>query len=393
MKKKVKFLTYQQQLDNLRDHGLIVTNDRIGTELLQSRGYYNLINRYKEDLYRKGQKEYPIQTTLEDLYKYHRIEDDLRNILFRFTLNVEQRLKENISYALASNFGVDPKQYLNPHNFNLRHASRTSSILYEFERILSRPRSEPLRYYKNNYDVVPPWILLNDAMLGETRMLFGILPFKLKIYIIKSMLPVANQEFGSRPKSTEEEWNKYIFWQIEKELKQKVDIDKDDPNIVDKVADSLEKKFKNKLVELFSTMIHSINDFRNALAHGDRIVHFKSRYNLKYKQLYSIIEVDITKKRFDTKNLGNGIYGILIVLMCLLDKYDALLLIRQLKDWQYQNTRTYNDRKTYNLFIKNCNLPRRFTTELEDINHSLHYYSTLNKSFPFLHDGKYADYD
>lgn len=68
MKKKVKFLTYQQQLDNLRDHGLIVTNDRIGTELLQSRGYYNLINRYKEDLYRKGQKEYPIQTTLEDLY-------------------------------------------------------------------------------------------------------------------------------------------------------------------------------------------------------------------------------------------------------------------------------------------------------------------------------------
>ena len=74
MKKKVKFLTYQQQLDNLRDHGLIVTNDRIGTELLQSRGYYNLINRYKEDLYRKGQKEYPIQTTLEDLYKYHRIE-------------------------------------------------------------------------------------------------------------------------------------------------------------------------------------------------------------------------------------------------------------------------------------------------------------------------------
>ena len=171
------------------------------------------------------------------------------------------------------------------------------------------------------------------------------------------MLPVANQEFGSRPKSTEEEWNEYIFWQIEKELKQKVDIDKDDPNIVDKVADSLEKKFKNKLVELFSTMIHSINDFRNALAHGDRIVHFKSRYNLKYKQLYSIIEVDITKKRFDTKNLGNGIYGILIVLMCLLDKYDALLLIRQLKDWQYQNTRTYNDRKTYNLFIKNCNLP------------------------------------
>lgn len=391
-KKKVKFLTYQQQLDLLRDHGLIITNDRIGIEILKSRGYYNLVNRYKEDLYEKGKKKYPIQTTLEDLYKYHRIEDDLRNILFRFTLNVEQRLKENMSYALSSNFGVDPKQYLDPHNFNSRHASRTENILYDFEKILKRPRTEPLRYYKKNYDVVPPWILLNDAMLGETRMLFGILPFELKLYIVKSMFPIAEQYFGSRPENNQDEWHNYVFWQTEEELNKKVDIEHGNPLIVEKVAKRLESNLKNNLIELFSTMIRSINDFRNALAHGDRIVHFKSRYNLKYKQVNLVIENDVTENEFNKKKFGNGIYGILIILLSLLDKYDAMLLIRQLKDWQYQNTRTYNDKKTYNLFIKNCNLPFKFTQKIEDINKSLYYYSDLRKYSPFQR-GKYEDYD
>lgn len=391
-KKKAKFLTYQQQLDHLRDHGLIITNDRIGIELLKSRGYYNLINRYKKDLYRKNKHEYPTQTTLEDLYKYHRIEDDFRDILFRFTLNVEQCLKESMSYTISENLGIDPKNYLNPHNYNSRHAKRTENILYAFEKIINKPRTEPMRYYKKNYDVIPPWILLNDAMLGETRMLFGILPYKMKTYVVKTMFPFLNQNYGSRPDNYDDEWNEYLFYQIEGKLEEKVDIENDDPALVDRVSKQLENSFINELIELFSTTIRSINDFRNALAHGDRIVHFQSRYNLKFNQVNLIVKDYFTKNNFNKKKLGNGIYGILLILLFLLDKYDALLLIQKLKDWQYRNTRTYNDKKAFNLFIKNCNLPPNFTKEINEIYQSIYNYY-IPKRRGIFGSSKYDDYN
>lgn len=393
MKKKAKFLTYQQQLDHLRDHGLIITNDRIGIELLKSRGYYNLINRYKKDLYRKGKHEYPIQTTLEDLYKYHRIEDDFRDILFRFTLNVEQRLKENMSYALSSNFGINPKDYLNPHNYNLRHARKTENILYQFEKIMQKSRSTPLLYSKENYDVIPPWILLNAAMLGETRMLFGIFPHELKVYVVKSMLPLLIQDYRSRPGNLKDEWEEYIFEKTFDDLNKKVDLDNDSESIIEPIAKQLENKFINTLIELFSTMIRSINDFRNALAHGDRIVHFQSRYNLKYNQINSILDDYFTKRQFNKQKLGNGLYGILLILLFLLDKYDALLLIKKLKDWQYHNTQTYDDKKAFNLFIKNCNLPSKFTKELNGIYKSIYDYNVPDLRKHTFWSSKYDDYD
>ncbi|MCZ3847151.1 Abi family protein [Lactobacillus crispatus] len=393
MKKKVKFLTYQQQLDLLRDHGLIITNDRIGIELLKSRGYYNLVNRYKQDLYRKGKHEYPIQTTLEDLYKYHRMEDDLRDILFRFTLNIEQRLKENMSYALASNFGVDPKNCLNPHNFNSRHARKTENILYQFETIIEKPRSQPLKYYKENYDVIPPWILLNDAMFGETRMLFSIFPRKLKMYVIKSMLPILSQDYGSRPTAhLQDQWDEYVFDNIRAELEKKVDLEHDTDSVIDKATAQLENEFNNKLIELFSTMIRSINDFRNSLAHGDRLIHFKSRYNLKYNQAQLVIDDYFTKNQFNNKKLGNGIYGILLILLLLLDKYDDTLLTQQLKDWKSRNIRTYNDKKTFSLFTKNCNLPFNFPREIDEIRKEVFDYFVLGSKGIFG-SSKYDDYN
>ena len=79
---------------------LSLGSKRLAIELLKSRGYYNLINRYKHEFYTDCNM-YQEDTSIMDLYLFHRMEDDLRNILFRFTINFEQRFKESMSYTLA----------------------------------------------------------------------------------------------------------------------------------------------------------------------------------------------------------------------------------------------------------------------------------------------------
>lgn len=89
--------------------------------MLKSRGYYNLVNRYKSILYEKISNIYKINSSLVEMYLYSRMEDDLKNILFRFTINLEQEIKENISYIMSLELGIDPKDYLNPKKYRSRH--------------------------------------------------------------------------------------------------------------------------------------------------------------------------------------------------------------------------------------------------------------------------------
>lgn len=145
MKKKVQFKTYNQLLDNLREHGLNITNNGIAKEILKSRGYYNLVNRYKNILYEKNKNVYKINSSLVEMYLYSRMEDDLKNILFRFTINFEQEIKESMSYIMSRELGIDPKNYLNPKKYRSRRYSRTVSILSQIKEI-SKTKNNPTRY-------------------------------------------------------------------------------------------------------------------------------------------------------------------------------------------------------------------------------------------------------
>lgn len=74
-------------IEKLHSKGLIIDDIQLSISILKSRGYYNLVNRYKEEFYNAGTKTYRENVHLTDLYYYHRVEDDLRNILFKFTIN------------------------------------------------------------------------------------------------------------------------------------------------------------------------------------------------------------------------------------------------------------------------------------------------------------------
>ncbi|RMC39083.1 Abi family protein [Lactobacillus sp. ESL0236] len=396
MKKKVKFKTYPELLNNLNNHGLNVSGEEISIEILKTRGYYNLVNRYKNDLYRKNINEFNTRTTIENLYHFHRMEDDLRNILFRFTLTFEQFLKESMSYTLASTWGVDPKKYLNPNNYSYRHQKRAISILNMILEIQNTSKN-PTKYYKDNYDVIPPWILLNNAMFGQTKALFKILPIDLKRYIIHQMMPFDffNYHFDKyHSKQISEEMTNRLFDEgdliarsLAKTTHKEIDIeewlDYIDPFVYKDFKgtpylNKVSKQIDDERIEAFSGVLDAIHEFRNTLAHGSRIVHFHFKKNLRLNLITKYTGANFNVTQFKKENLGNGVFGVLLGLLITLDKFDTLLLISKLKSWKKDVTKTFNDKKDYDLFIKSCGLPKNFIYILDNIRKDL--YST-NKRY------------
>lgn len=374
MKKKVQFKTYNQLLDNLREHGLNITNNGIAKEILKSRGYYNLVNRYKNILYEKNKNVYKINSSLVEMYLYSRMEDDLKNILFRFTINFEQEIKESMSYIMSRELGIDPKNYLNPKKYRSHRYSRTVSILSQIKEI-SKTKNNPTRYYRENYECIPPWILLNNVMFGQMRMLYGIFPNKMKRYVIKQILlpPKFDEdqtwEFESKaiPQST---WKQIDKEQLEKHLQ------------YGPIYKKARLQAENDIVELFQTMLKIINSFRNTLAHGGSISNFKAYQFLKLKYVRYFFSKGFTNNEFIKNDFGNGIFGVLIILLMSLDRFDAIFLIQKLEDWEKRNTQNIDQQRTFNTFIKNCGLPTDFIDRLKEMRNEL--YTIPRFDFPDL---------
>lgn len=134
-------------VDNLMQKNLSLGSKRLAIELLKSRGYYNLINRYKHEFY-TDRNMYQEDTSIMDLYLFHRMEDDLRNILFRFTINFEQRFKESMSYTLAQNFGIYEADYLDPLKYKKNKRNKAISIMGEICDIAFNTSNNPTQYYR-----------------------------------------------------------------------------------------------------------------------------------------------------------------------------------------------------------------------------------------------------
>ena len=374
-KKKVEFKTYNQLLDNLREHGLNITNNGLAKEILRSRGYYNLVNRYKNILYEKNKNIYKVNSSLVEIYLYSRMEDDLKNILFRFTINLEQEIKENMSYILSRELGVDPKDYLNPRKYRNRHYSKTVNILSQVEKV-TKTENNPTKYYRENYECIPPWILMNNVMFGQMRMFYGIFPNKMKRYVVRQILIPPKYEEDRKMEFKLRAIPKKVWKEIDKEQ-----LEKHQWN--GPIYKKAQLQAENDVIELFQTMLKIINSFRNTLAHGGSISNFNSNVFLQLKYIRYFCRCGFTDNEFKNKNFGNGIFGVLLILLMTLDKFDAAFLVQKLEDWKKQNTKNIDQQRAFNTFIDNCGLPIDFIDRLKDIRREL--YTISQFDFPDLY--------
>lgn len=173
------FKTLEEQIQILKDKGLIIADLDKAEELLLRENYF-FINGYRHIFLKSNRDRTFIKgTTFEELYSVFQFDRNFRNILFKNLLIVENNLKSILSYRLSKRYGFKEKEYLKPSNFSqdIKKVRQVNDVLNKIKRQIKlngRQHSATL-HYLSNYGYVPLWILVKLLSFGMVNELYSIL--------------------------------------------------------------------------------------------------------------------------------------------------------------------------------------------------------------------------
>ena len=178
MKMKV-FKTIQEQISILESKGLII-DDYLFTEDILIRENYFFISGYRH-LFLKSPKDrnFIKGTTFRELYALFNFDRQVRNIVFKNLLIIENNLKSIISYQLSKKYGFREKDYLRPENFTKvpdkqRQLSDTLKKMKRQIRVNGAQHSAT-SHYLNNYGYIPLWVVVKVLSFGIVGELYTVM--------------------------------------------------------------------------------------------------------------------------------------------------------------------------------------------------------------------------
>ena len=178
MKMKV-FKTIQEQISILESKGLII-DDYLFTEDILIRENYFFISGYRH-LFLKSPKDrnFIKGTTFRELYALFNFDRQVRNIVFKNLLIIENNLKSIISYQLSKKYGFREKDYLRPENFTKvpdkqRQLNDTLKKMKRQIRVNGAQHSAT-SHYLNNYGYIPLWVVVKVLCFGIVGELYTVM--------------------------------------------------------------------------------------------------------------------------------------------------------------------------------------------------------------------------
>lgn len=241
MKPYKVFTNIDEQIDILKKRGLIFYSEETAKLALKRHGYYNIINGYKDPFVADcAEEKFKDNVSFEQIYDFYILDKKIRLLLMETMLEVESQLKTATAYVIAKVYSSDDAKYLKRTNYKLGRKKNgkflLDELLYKFEKI-KNDHNDPFWYYKNHYDNIPPWILMNGLTFGN----------------------LAN------------------FIKL-----QKSDVKK---QIISMIYDIPSNFVSDDIVDLFMDSVFVYLAYRNASAHGDRIYKFSPTSSFRYSAL------------------------------------------------------------------------------------------------------------
>lgn len=207
------FIEYPFQLARLDRRGLTINQSLSGGDAISLRqhGYYQIINGYGtpfEHRDKRGEKRYNEGTSFADIYTQYFLDKELGKLLFSKFLDFEEHFKVAIGYSVSRHFGVNNYRC----NDNDNHFPEVKSYLdiSFYPGAIAKPTNElhsislhctknPTKWYRDNMNHIPPWILLMNATEWQTNSYYLQLPSILKNEILSEMMPpsITNHLYGS----------------------------------------------------------------------------------------------------------------------------------------------------------------------------------------------------
>ena len=173
------FKTLDEQISILENKGLVI-NDINKTKDILLRENYFFIMGYRH-LFLKSEKNrvFIDNTNFDELYALFNFDRQIRNILFKNILIVENNAKSIFSYELSRFYGYREKDYLNPKNFSndITKRRQVNDLLKKMQRQIriNGGQHTATMHYINSYGYIPLWIVVKVLSFGIVSELYTIL--------------------------------------------------------------------------------------------------------------------------------------------------------------------------------------------------------------------------
>lgn len=173
------FKTIDEQVNILKQKGLVI-DDEIFTKYILLRENYFFISGYRHPFLKStSDRQFVPGTTFRELYALFLFDRQLRNIIFKNVLVIENNLKSIIAYVVSKNHGYKDTDYLSP-NIYSRDGRRKRQINDLLKKMARQIRVNGVshtatEHYINNYEFVPLWVGVKVLSFGIISELYTIL--------------------------------------------------------------------------------------------------------------------------------------------------------------------------------------------------------------------------
>jgi len=277
------FKTHNEQIEILKNRGLIFKNQAEALCILERENYYNLINGYKGFFLDKDSEveRFKDGTTFEDIYALYLFDRELRNLLLKHLLAFETSLKSRIAYRFTEKY-PETHSYLEIKNYSRNSKNVLDLIAKHFNIIKSQGKQDnAVGHYLAKYEEVPLWVIVNYMSFGHIQYFYTCMKLSERDKVAKDF----SQEF-------------------------KRNYDFDGAKISPEMLDSV---------------IKTANYYRNACAHEDRLYNFKVRKPAKSSAISKTLEIE-------NELVSDGkIFSMISFLKLVITKKDYLELLESLE--------------------------------------------------------------
>ncbi len=267
------FLSYDDQIQQLTQKGLLINDKNFAIKLLKEHSYFALITGYKH-LFKLQNGQYKLHTKIEDIFALYHFDDELRSLFLRYILKIEKHIKSLLSYVFCTQHGDGQVHYYNISNYaytkdNLHEIVR---FITELSKIDQGSRYPYIKHQKHTHGNIPLWVMLKALPFGTVSKMYSFLPQALQIEVSKEFLHVNESELQE--------------------------------------------------------MIAMLSRVRNICAHNERLFNYKDRQAIPNTDIHHIL--NIPKQQGHYKKGKKDLFATLIIFKYLLKDSDTQNLITEL---------------------------------------------------------------
>jgi putative uncharacterized protein gbs1223 len=273
-----QFNNLDEQILKFKSRNLKIENEEKAKDYLLYNNYYNVSN-YFGKFFMIEKDKYEDGTTFNNLMSLHHFDKEIKSIFFKYIIESEKHVKSIISYRYSEYYKDMSYPYLEIANYNkdcdiLALANFISSL----SNIIKSQKNgkNSISHYIQKYNHVPLWILTNYMTYGQISKFYSYIPATLKNQIAKDM----NE-----------------FLKINNQLKESI-----------------------LTQEQLESYLFNIVEFRNVIAHNNKILDFKCKKNTLYNNyIYKKYNLDKNSQRKD-------VFNVFITLTCFLEEQEFIQL-------------------------------------------------------------------